>query len=371
MILPALRRGLASGDWLDAQRVRAYCWLLLIASTAGLGFLVLTAHGTIDRFGRPLGTDFSDVYAAGWMANHGLAADVWAWPIHYRVQQLLHHDPNVPFYGWHYPPPFLIVAGLLALLPYLAALFVWQATTLVGAAVVATRILPGRMTVLAVIAAPVTFVCLGHGQNAFLTASLLAGGLLLLDRRPLLAGIVLGCLVYKPQFGVLLPFVLLAAGSRRAFLGAAASAIAIIALTLAIWGWPVWQAFLNSLALTQATVIGDGGTGWQKIISAFAAVRAVGLAPPAAYAVQGTVTVLTVAAAVAATRWATPAVRNAAVCCGALLSTPYAIDYDLVLLGAAIVFLVADALDRGWLQWEKSVLALGYFVPSSAARSRR
>ena len=39
---------------------------------------------------------------------------------------------------------------------------------------------------------------------------------------------------------------------------------------------------------------------------------------------------------------AAPPVRNAAVLAAALLSTPYVLDYDFVMLGVAIAFLVAD-----------------------------
>ena len=35
-----------------------------------------------------------------------------------------------PFYGWHYPPYFLFIAGALAKMPYGLALAVWQAVTL-------------------------------------------------------------------------------------------------------------------------------------------------------------------------------------------------------------------------------------------------
>ena len=35
-----------------------------------------------------------------------------------------------PFYGWHYPPYFLFVAGALAKMPTALALTVWQASTL-------------------------------------------------------------------------------------------------------------------------------------------------------------------------------------------------------------------------------------------------
>jgi hypothetical protein len=222
-----------SGDWVDS-RVRPVCGALLAMTIISYAALLLSSHGTLDWKGRPIGTDFSDVYAAGWMANHGRAAAAWVWPEHYRVQQMLNHSRTVPFYGWHYPPPFLLVASGLATLPYLAALVLWQGTTLAAAVAVARRIVPGRRSALAVIAAPASFVCIGHGQNAFLTASLLAGGLLLIDRRPWVAGLLLGCLVYKPQFAVLLPVVLIVLRDRRVFLGAALSSCGLVALTLVV-----------------------------------------------------------------------------------------------------------------------------------------
>ncbi|HEY0315078.1 MAG TPA: glycosyltransferase family 87 protein [Sphingomonas sp.] len=363
LVAGAMGTAWANGDWVDARRVRLVCGLLLAATILSYAFLLATAHGTLDRAGRPIGTDFSDVYAAGWMADHGRAAAAWVWPEHYKVQQALHHSKALPFYGWHYPPPFLLLASLLASLPYLAALALWQSVTLTGAVVVARHIVPGPGTTLAVLAAPASFVCLGHGQNAFLTASLLAGGLMLLDRRPWLAGLLLGCLVYKPQFALLLPVVLIAAGNRRAFLGAALSSLGLVAITLAIWGWPVWEAFRGSLTITRTIVIETGQTGWEKIVTSFATARALGAPVPLAYAFQGVSTALAIAGAAIAARWASPAVRGAAACCAALLSTPYALDYDLVILGGALCFLVADARERGWLAHEKSILALAYVTP--------
>jgi hypothetical protein len=45
---------------------------------------------------------------------------------------------------------------------------------------------------------PAAFIIIGHGQNGFLTAALLGGALHLLDRRPWLAGLLIGGLAYKP-----------------------------------------------------------------------------------------------------------------------------------------------------------------------------
>src|SRR5205085_3331037 len=229
--------------------------------------------------------------------------------------------------------PFLLRASLLALLPYLAALAVWQAASLWGALKVCRAILPGRTALLAAIGAPVVLICVTHGQNGFLTAALLGGGLLLLDRRPLLAGLLFGCLIYKPQFALVVPLVLLAGGYWRAIAGACASAALLVGATLAFWGWPVWQAFLDSLPLTRQIVIEQGETGWHKIQSPFAMIRMWGGSLPFAYAVQGAVTVAAMGAVLWLTRTARPHLRNAAICAAAVLSTPYVLDYDLVVLG--------------------------------------
>jgi hypothetical protein len=361
--MAAMGTTLASGDWINPARMRAGCAMLLAATLVTCTFLVVTADGTLDWQGRPIGTDFSDVYAAGWLADQGRAAAAWDWPQHYAAQQAIHGSATVPFYGWHYPPPFLLIAALLAALPYLAALAVWQGATLAAASLLARAILPMRGTILAVLAAPASFVCLSHGQNAFLTASLLCGGLWLLDRRPWIAGLLLGGLIYKPQFALILPIALLAARDRRVWFGAALSSLTLAGTTLALWGWPVWEAFFASLDATRSVVIGAGATGWEKIASAFAALRALGAPPPLAYAAQTAITLVALAGAAAAARWADAALRNAALCCAALLATPYVLDYDLVILGGATVFLVSDARERGWLDWEKTLLAFAWLAP--------
>ena len=345
-------------------RVRVSAFILLAATIIGLGYLFATAHGTVDSLGRPLGTDFSNVWTAGHMADQGRAAEAWDWPTQHQVQKAVHHDADIPFYGWHYPPPFLILATLLAQLPYVAALLVWQGATLALALCLVKRILPDEPdAMLVAIGAPVVMVCLGHGQNAFLTASLLGAGMLLLDRRPWVAGMLLGALVYKPQFAVLIPVLILARGNVRAFVSAGTTVAALCLLTYAIWGWGVWQAFIDSLPLTRHIIIEAGATGWEKIQSPFAAIRQWGGSIPLAYAVQGIVTAAAIGAAgMAAWRGSMP-VRGAAALSAALLCTPYVLDYDYVLLGVAIAFLVADMRARGALAWEATWLAFAWSAP--------
>ena len=50
---------------------------VLAASAGGVLYLVATSDGLIDYQGRPLGTDFSNVYTAGRMTLEGRAADAF------------------------------------------------------------------------------------------------------------------------------------------------------------------------------------------------------------------------------------------------------------------------------------------------------
>src|ERR1700691_3968682 len=123
-----IRDTLRSGDWLTRERIRLVAIALVIASTAGFLYLVVTAHGAVDLQGRPLGTDFSNVYAAGTYVLEGNAAAAFD-PVQQFARERAIFGAATQFYGWHYPPFFLFVAAALALLPYGLALAIWQAVT--------------------------------------------------------------------------------------------------------------------------------------------------------------------------------------------------------------------------------------------------
>ena len=354
---------LRQGNWLTRERVVVVSAVAGTASLLSLLWLFGFGHGTLDPVGRPLGTDFSQVYAAGQMVLDGHSADVWNWPKHFAVQQQIHHSTRVDLYGWHYPPPFLLIATLLAPIPYLPALLVWQAASLSAFTALMWKLVPRSETLLLVLAAPVTLICVTHGHNGFLTAFLLGGGLLLLERKPLVAGLMLGCLIYKPQFALIIPPLLLITRSWRAIAGACVSAALLIATTLLFWGWPVWQAFIDSLPLTRDVVLEQGRTGWYKIMSPFSAVRMWGGTIPAAYAVQSVFTAAAMAAVAFLSLRNNAKLRNAAVAAAVILSTPYVLDYDFVVLGLGLAWLWLDGEDEGFLPWDRTLMALVWISP--------
>jgi len=120
---------LRDGAWLTRERVRLVAFALLAASTIGLAFLVVTSDGRNDRYGRPLGTDFSNVYAAGTYVLEGEPAAAFD-PARQHAREQAIFGQATPFYGWHYPPFFLGLAALLATMPYWLALLAWQGVTL-------------------------------------------------------------------------------------------------------------------------------------------------------------------------------------------------------------------------------------------------
>jgi Glycosyltransferase family 87 len=371
-----------SGAWLTRERVRLVAFAVLAASAIGFGWLVVTSDGLNDIKGRPLGTDFANVYAAGTYVLEGRPAVPFDSPSqHAREKEIFGAD--TPFYGWHYPPFFLFVAAPLALMPYSLALTVWQGVTFalylwsIWAILVAAPPSPTRgevtlrrgevtqsLWLLLAVAYPAVFVNLGHGHNGFLTAALLGGALVQLDRRPWLAGILLGLLAYKPQFGLMIPLVLAATGRWRTVAAAAVTVAALAAAATLAFGVDVWTAFLEGTRFTRIVVLEAGNTGWHKIQSVFAWVRMWGGSVPLAYAVQGATTV--VVACVLAWLWrsrADFALKASALAIAALLATPYSLDYDLMVLAPAVAFLAAYGLAHGFRPYEASALAILWLTP--------
>lgn len=358
-----------TGSWLTRQRVAVYSAMLLVGYViAVLAMVVTSPDGRTDIQGRPLGTDFSNVYAAGTYVLDGQAAAAFD-PNEQEAREKIIFGEAAPFYGWHYPPFFLGLAAVFALLPYAAALLVWQAASF-AAYLVAIRGSLGEAAArlghwwLPAAAFPAVFVNLGHGHNGFLTTALLASGLTLLDRRPIVAGILIGLLAYKPQFGLLIPIVLLATGRWQVMAAAAATVAAMVGLSLLAWGWAVWQAFFAFSDFTRVAVLENGGTGWEKIQTVFSAMRMWGGSVDLAYAVQGAVSVaLAVALAVMWRSAADMRLKSAALCVAAVIGTPYSLDYDMMVLAAALAFVVAYWVERGAPAWAITLAAFVWVVP--------
>ena len=84
-----------------------------------------------DRNGLGISTDFIGLSAAGRLALDGFAAQASDWEILKRIAVAQLGQDFAGKFPWHYPPPFLFVASLLALLPYSVAHLGWVLASLV------------------------------------------------------------------------------------------------------------------------------------------------------------------------------------------------------------------------------------------------
>ena len=240
----------------------------------------------------------------------------------------------------------------------------WTALLLPAYLKTILTIVPRTETVLVALAFPAVFVNIIHGQNGFLTASLLGGALILLNNRPILSGVLVGLLAYKPQFGLLIPVVLLATHCWRTAGAATFTVLCAYAVSLVAFGSQTWKAFANSMTFVRVVALESGNIGWAKIQSLFSAVRMWGGSIEVAYAAQIALTL-----AVAGTLvwlWRSKAsydLKAAGLACGCLLATPYVLDYDLVVLAISIAFFVRHALARGSHDYEITILALCWITP--------
>ncbi|WP_246207024.1 glycosyltransferase family 87 protein [Methylocystis heyeri] len=357
-----------SGSWLTPERMRIYPLLLLAIAAASICAMLALSHGRMGPDHNQLGTDFSQVWVAGNEALRGHPDEPFDVARHI-AEQRAEFGADSAVYGWHYPPYFLAPAALLAHLPYLPALFLWQLSTLtlyllVMAAIARRFALNPGQIIIAALAFPATLVNLGHGQNGFLTAALLGGGFLALEKRPALAGVLFALLAYKPHLALVLPLALVLDRRWRALAAAAATLAVMTGATIAEFGLRSWSAFFESLDFTRRIAVEQGAAGFAKIQSVFAGVRLLGGDVAAAYALQAVATAATIAALF--WLWRSSAdfrLKSAATLTATLLTTPYCLDYDMMALAPALALLAAHGREKGFAPFEKTILAVAFMAP--------
>ena len=357
---------LRHGYWFDRRRVFALSGILLAVETLGFVFLIAVSHGLIVPQAKPLSTDFVSFYAAGSLAAAGLPELAYDRSAHYDAEQEA-TETGITYQYFFYPPVFLLLCRALAQLPYLGAYIAFEAVTL-GLYLIAMRGIlkePGSGWLIPVLAFPAVFWTLGYGQNAFLTAALFGGATLLIDRRPIAAGFLFGMLCYKPHFVLLVPVALAAARRWTAFAATAASVAGWIGVSVALFGWQTWHAYLTAF-------FGSGTISDYELehfnpagfISPFSASRLAGAAIGVAHGVQ----LAGAMAAVVLVGWiwwrnCSLPVRSATLATGTLIAIPFAVLYDLMLATIAVAWLVRTGRQHGFLRYEEPVIATIYLIP--------
>jgi len=352
-----------SDKWLNRERLTVYPRIFLALYILAILFWLAMADGVFDMLGRPLGTDFTSFYSAARLALSGQASLAYDFVAHFHAERTALGAELKNYYSFSYPPTFLLIVAPLGALPYLPALFIWQGLTLAFFVTMVRKLAGRREAIMLTLAFPVVFITLGHGQNAFLTAGLLAGALHYLDRKPIVAGVLIGLLTFKPHLGVLIPFVLMLSGRWRVFFSAGVTTALFAALSWAVFGAETWRAFLASTGKA-AEVLNQGQVAFHKMQSLFSALRALGMEPGAAFVAH---TALALAAA-GTVLWVwrqkvDVRLHYAALGTGTLMMSPFLLDYDLAILAVPIACLAVHGQTHGYRAGLINLLCVAYLAP--------
>jgi arabinofuranan 3-O-arabinosyltransferase len=305
------------------------------AMAVALAFLFVAVLAIATNVSRPYQTDFLSYWSAARLALAGNPAGAYDFVLHGAVERSAAAlQGALPFAN---PPPFLLVLAPFGLFPYPIAAAAWIVATAALYLLAARRFAPGSAWL--AFAFPPVLVNAITGQSGFLTAALFLGGLALLRTRPFVAGLLLGCLVVKPQLALALPFVLLAGKEWRAILGAACGSLGLALAGLAVYGWAAYAAWLGNAPLF-ASVLTEGRSGWDEMASLYATLRLAGAGNEAAWALH----LLVAGAALLTACWVwrsdrEPGAKAAILAAATALASPYLYVYDTVLLVAPLLWL--------------------------------
>jgi hypothetical protein len=341
----------------DSQRahfsLRTYATVAFILIALVPPLLILTvlwiwpiAGLTADRTAMAA-RDYTDMWAVGHFVAIG-NGEVLFDRAEFNAALKAMFGAGFPDQMWPYPPPILLFAVPLSALALGPGFLLYT----VGSMSLLWLVLRvgglTRTKCWAVLLSPAVAENALAGQNAALTGAFLLGGLLLAHRRPVLAGVMLGALMIKPQLGMLAPVCLLASRNWRALAAMAASAILMIGLSGAAFGLDKWSGFFRHTQPMVSAVLQTSWQGlpWQRIFaSPLMVARSMGAGLPVAWSLQATVVLLCVALVWRV--WCVPTVdpvmRASFTGLLALAAAPWIHTYDMIPLSVTIVVLAATA----------------------------
>ena len=350
-----------------AWRLEAYGYTLAAFYAAIFFYLYKIGIWLLDGNGRPLPQNFAYLFSGGLAALRGETAAIYNPAEFVRIQEALVGTRQVPFWLWPYPPSFFLILAPLAILPYVAAFLTWILATLLGLAAVSYLIVRRRPAIALTLASPFTVWNVLPGYSGFLTAALLGAALLSLESCPVAAGLFIGCLTFKPQWGILIPVALVAAGQWRAFLSAVAATALLAVASIVAFGLGPWEAFPRELLAQGGLNLSVNPNGvhpgfdprshWQYLQTIFGLVRVLHGGAALAWLAQGMTTIGS--AVIVWLVWRSPAryaLKAATLSAATLVATPYAFGYDMAAIAIPIAFLARDQISHGLLKGEQALL---------------
>jgi alpha-1,2-mannosyltransferase len=357
-------RGFAAD--LTRKRVRGHAALLGLVLWGAYAINIATP-GLKDREGQLKGADFLHFYVLGNIARLHDASMLYDAPRQAALaRKLIQQNPPevyLPVYG----PQVSMLFAPYAMLSYGLSTFAWMATCALiyglccmAILKVCPRLKDERASVLLLSAVfPGFFFVLASGQNSALALlAFTAAFFFFRTQRFLLAGMAIGVLVYKPQFGVMAAILFLITLEWKVVFGAVIAGTAELSVAGWYYGRPALETWFRELANAEqkasAPLYRMHGlrTFWQMLFPW--------------HGVANVLYAVTALAVVAITVWCWKSkgcfeLRYAVFLLGTALVDPHLADYDLVVLMPAFL-LIGDRILLGPKSTERDIARVLTYV---------
>jgi Glycosyltransferase family 87 len=340
----------ATLSWATPERLQMFLAAYFMANLLPFVYSQVTTTGVVDRLGRVRGRDFIAFYTAGLIVNEGRYERLYDQDYFLTVQVTLASVTDErPRHFSLYPPPMLLLFGLMARLPYDFALWIWwlaQAGAIAAAGWLLLKDLPlapvwRRTVIVAFLAfAPVLDVFVNGQMSGFWLLILTAGLYLRRHGYTYSGGMLLALLALKPTLALGLVVWIVVRGQLRLGVGFALGCLALIGITAAFFGtdiFPVYWRSTQEFAQVRARVtwsayhmhavfgilrnLAGGESAWIKVVHLLVAAVAGVVLVRIAW-IQGR-------SQVNQDLWR---IDEASLVLFILLATPYILTYDLCLL---------------------------------------
>ncbi|MEQ5788893.1 DUF2029 domain-containing protein [Erythrobacter sp. NFXS35] len=296
-------------------------------SVIGLLVLYVLLDAVIFKVFVP-GADWAPLWVAGQLSwtSPGQAYDFEL--VSFLQRPLVEVESIRPFV---YPPSALLVFTAFAVLPFTAS-FVFF--ILVSLAMFSRASSPLRAQIALLLFAPPVVLAATAGQPTLLVTALILFGLVQLERHEGWAGVLFGiAAMIKPPLLLLAPVALAGGGYWRAFAAAGVSAIAMGAVSVAAFGFDTWLVWFSVLPLFNELVT-EFEPLLRNAITPYAMAVRTGFAGNIVIAGAAVIAIPVAWLSFARTR--DISVRLVALVGGALLVSPYAMNYELAALAPAV-----------------------------------
>lgn len=365
-----------TGHWLTLKRLRAHGAIVALCLWSYYLWTIATPH-LLDRNGKLKGTDFLHLYTLGSLAAAHRGADLY--DINAQAALAAQRVPEAAGIRYLplYPPQVSIFFAPLSHLSYGWALILWWGLSGVIYAICCYgvwRLCPnlreycGTLVLLA-LAFPAFFHLIAWGQTSAIALACFTGMFFLLrDHRQFLAGLVLGCLIFKPQLALAAIIVFMSIGAWKVIAGAALSAAAQLSVGALYYGTDPLCQWMRMLRNARALLPLLEPKPYQTYsLRTFWSM----LVPWPALSLTLYVFSAAVVLALAIACWKRSSVvplsqRYSALLLATVLVSPHLTVYDLVILAPAFVLLTDWLAGQPFApstRWLGTLLYLVYLLP--------